>query len=137
MSAENKAVFQQFVDGMNNKDIDKIEQIMPPDFVDHDQPPGQKPGPQGRRETMQMFFDSFPDLKVSINQIVAEGDLVSAAMTTEGTQTGVFMGIPASDKKISITEMHMVRVADGKVVEHWGVTDAMGMMQQLGVMPED
>ena len=86
---------------------------------------------------MQMFFDSFPDLKVSINQIVAEGDLVSAAMTTEGTQTGVFMGIPASDKKISITEMHMVRVADGKVVEHWGVTDAMGMMQQLGVMPED
>ena len=62
MSAENKAVFQQFVDGMNNKDIDKIEQIMSPDVVNHDQPPGQKPGPQGMRETMQMFFDGFPDL---------------------------------------------------------------------------
>ena len=89
------------------------------------------------REMLEMFFAGFPDLKVTLNQVIAEGDLVAGAMTTEGTQTGVFMGIPASDKKISITEMHMVRVADGKVVEHWGVTDAMGMMQQLGVMPED
>ena len=137
MSEENKAVFQQFVDGLNNKDVDKIEQIMAPNFVNHDQPPGQKPGPDGMREMLEMFFAGFPDLKVTLNQVIAEGDLVAGAMTTEGTQTGVFMGIPASDKKISITEMHMVRVADGKVVEHWGVTDAMGMMQQLGVMPED
>ena len=57
-------------------------------------------------------------------------------MTTEGTQTGEFMGMPATGKKISITEMHMVRIANGKAVEHWSLANAMAMMQQLGVIPE-
>jgi predicted ester cyclase len=57
-------------------------------------------------------------------------------MTTEGTQTGEFMGIPASGKKISITEMNMVRIANGKAVERWGQANAMAMMRQLGVIPE-
>lgn len=57
-------------------------------------------------------------------------------ITTEGTHQDEFMGIPATGKKISITEMHMVRVANGKAVEHWGLANAMAMMQQLGVIPE-
>ena len=136
MSAESKAVFQKFVDGLNAKDADAIGQIMSANFIDHDLPPGQEPGIEGMVAMMRGFFAAFPDLKVTIDQLIAEGDLVAAAMTTEGTQTGDFMGIPASGKKISITEMHMVRVVDGKAVEHWGVSDAMGMMQQLGVMPQ-
>ena len=136
MSAESKAVFQKFVDGLNAKDADAIGQIMSANFIDHDLPPGQEPGIEGMVAMMRGFFAAFPDLKVTIDQLIAEGDLVAAAMTTEGTQTGDFMGIPASGKKISITEMHMFRVVDGKAVEHWGVSDAMGMMQQLGVMPQ-
>ena len=136
MSEENKAFFKRFVDGMNAKDVGAIEQLMSPNFVDHDLPPGQAPGIEGMREMMRGFFAGFPDLKVKINQLIAEGDLAVGAMTTEGTQTGEFMGIPASGKKISMTEMHMVRVVDGKAVEHWGVADAMGMMQQLGVTPQ-
>jgi steroid delta-isomerase-like uncharacterized protein len=136
MSAENKAVFQKFVDSMNAKDADAIGQLMSANFIDHDLPPGQEPGVEGMLAMMRGFFAGFPDLKITINQLIAEGDLVVAAMTTEGTQTGEFMGVPASGKKISITEMHMVRVVDGKAVEHWGVADAMGMMQQLGVTPQ-
>ena len=63
--------------------------------------------------------------------------LVIGRMITEGTQTGDFMGIPGSDKKISLPEMHMIRIANGKAVEYWGVVDSMLMMQQLGVIPED
>jgi len=85
---------------------------------------------------MNMFYSAFPDLKVTVNQLVAERDLVVGHMTTEGTQAGELMGIPASGKKISITEMHMVRIANGKAVEHWGLANAMAMMQQLGVIPE-
>ena len=85
---------------------------------------------------MNMFYSAFPDLKVTVNQLVAERDLMVGHMTTKGTQTGEFMGIPASGKKISIAEMNMVRIANGKAVERWGQANAMAMMQQLGVIPE-
>ena len=95
-----------------------------------------EPGIDGIKQMMNMFYSAFPDLKVTVNQLVAERDLVVGHMTTEGTQAGELMGIPASGKKISITEMHMVRIANGKAVEHWGLANAMAMMQQLGVIPE-
>ena len=85
---------------------------------------------------MNMFYSAFPDLKVTVNQLVAERDLMVGHMTTKGTQTGEFMGIPASGKKISIAEMNMVRIANGKAVERWGQANAMAMMRQLGVIPE-
>jgi len=122
---------------MNNKDAGFVDRIVDPNLVDHDPARGQAAGLQGLKDLMDMFFVAFPDLKVTLNRVVAEGDTVAGAVTTEGTQTGDFMGIPASDKKISITEMHMLRIASGKMVEHWGVADGMTMMQQLGVMPED
>lgn len=137
MSEENKALFREFVDGMNAKDTSVIDRLLDENFVDHDPGPGQAAGRQGMKDMMQMFYSGFPDLKATINHLLAEGNMVSGHMTIEGTQTGVFMGIPGSTKKISVSEMHLVRVAGGKVVEHWGVVDAMTMMQQLGVVPED
>ena len=137
MSEQNKKLFRDFVDGMNAQDLSTIEELLDENFVDHEPGPGQDPGRQGMKDMMQMFFSAFPDLKATINHLVAEDDLVTGHMTLEGTQTGEFMGIPGSDKKISITEMRMVRIVDGKATEHWGVVDSMTMMQQLGVMPED
>ena len=95
-----------------------------------------EPGIDGIKQMMNMFYSAFPNLKVTVNQLVAERDLVVGHMTTEGTPTGEFMGIPALGKKISITEMNMVRISNGKAVEHWGLANAMVMMQQLGVIPE-
>jgi steroid delta-isomerase-like uncharacterized protein len=137
MSAENRALFQEFVNGMNNKDVSFVDRLVNPDFVDHDPAPGQAPGLQGIKDLMQMFFTAFPDLHVTVNRLVADEDTVAGAVTTEGTQDGDFMGIPKSGMKISITELHMMRIANGKMVEHWGVGDGMTMMQQLGVMGED
>jgi steroid delta-isomerase-like uncharacterized protein len=137
MSAENRALFQEFVNGMNNKDVSFVDRLVDLDFVDHDPAPGQAPGLQGIKDLMQMFFTAFPDLHVNVNRLVADEDTVAGAVTTEGTQDGDFMGIPKSGMKISITELHMMRIANGKMVEHWGVGDGMTMMQQLGVMGED
>ena len=136
MSEENKALMQQFIDGMNAQDDSFVERFVAPNYVEHDPMPGQAPGAQGLQDMMQMFYAGFPDMKGTVNQIISEGDVVSVALTTTGTHNGDFMGIPATGKKISITEVHMVRIADGKMVEHWGLADGMTMMQQLGVMPE-
>ncbi len=137
MSEENKALYRQFIDAMNAKDVTVVDRLMDPNFVDHDLPPGQAPGAEGMKEMMSMFFAAFPDLRSTIDLLVAEGDVVTGHMTTEGTHNGDFMGIPATGKKVSFSEVHTVRIANGKAAEHWGIADAMTMMQQLGVIPTE
>ena len=105
-------------------------------MIEHNPVPGQAPGLDGMKEFMGMFFAAFPDLDSTIDLLIAEGDIVAGRMTTTGTHTGEFMGIPATGKRVTFTETHIVRIANGKAVEHWGNSDDMGMMQQLGVIPE-
>ena len=121
---------------LNAKDTATMESLIADDFVDNDAMPGMAPGRQGMIDMMGMFVGAFPDLNVVVDHWVAEGDLVAGVMTTKGTQTREFMGMPASGKKFSVREMHMVRVANGKMAEHWGLANEMSMMQQLEFMPE-
>ena len=104
-------------------------------MVDHNLMPGQAPGLEGMQQMMTMFLGAFPDLHSTIDVLMAEGDLVAGRMTTTGTHKGDFMGIPATGKQVKFTEVHIVRIANGKAVEHWGNSDDMAMMQQLGVVP--
>ena len=136
MSEQNKAVFEKLMSALNAKDMATMESLVADDFVDNDAMPGMAPGRQGMIDMMGMFVGAFPDLNVVVEHWVAEGDLVVGVMTTKGTQNGEFMGMPASGKKFSVREMHMVRVANGKMAEHWGLSNEMSMMQQLGLMPE-
>ena len=136
MSEQNKAVFEKLMSALNAKDMAAMESLIADDFVDNDAMPGMAPGRQGMIDMMGMFVGAFPDLNVVVEHWVAEGDLVVGVMTTKGTQTGEFMGMPASGKKFSVREMHMVRVANGKMAEHWGLSNEMSMLQQLGLMPE-
>tara|TARA_B110000014_G_C20000712_1_gene518570 strand:+ start:58 stop:468 length:411 start_codon:yes stop_codon:yes gene_type:complete len=136
LSEQNKAVFEKLMSALNAKDMATMESLIADDFVDNDAMPGMAPGRQGMIDMMGMFVGAFPDLNVVVEHWVAEGDLVVGVMTTKGTQNGEFMGMPASGKKFSVREMHMVRVANGKMAEHWGLSNEMSMMQQLGLMPE-
>ena len=136
MSEQNKAVFEKLMSALNAKDMATMESLIADDFVDNAAMPGMAPGRQGMIDMMGMFVGAFPDLNVVVEHWVAEGDLVVGVMTTKGTQNGEFMGMPASGKKFSVREMHMVRVANGKMAEHWGLSNEMSMMQQLGLMPE-
>ena len=98
MSEQNKAVFQKMMSALNSKDLTTLESVVADDFVDHDAMPGMAADREGMINMMYMFLGAFPDLNITVNQWVAEGNLVVGAMTTSGTQTGEFMGMPPSGK---------------------------------------
>jgi predicted ester cyclase len=137
MSTEdNKALVRKMIDEVFVKqNLDALGDYMAADMVDHNPPPMGKPGLEGLKEAIGMFISAFPDLHIQVDDIIAEGDLVVMRGTSTGTHQGDFMGIAATGNKISYGEIHIVRIAGGKMVEHWGVEDQMTMMQQLGVVP--
>ena len=95
MSEENKALYRRFIDEIiKNKRVEVIDELMDPNMVEHNPVPGQAPGLDGMKEFMGMFFAAFPDLDSTIDLLIAEGDIVAGRMTTTGTHTGEFMGIP-------------------------------------------
>ncbi len=134
MSEANKALVRRFVDQViNGHNLNVMDEFASSDIVDHAAEPGAAPGLKGMKQFLGPWFAAFPDVNSAINQIVAEGDMVVVYVTTTGTNTGEFMGIRPTGKSITMAEMHMVRIANGKFVEHWGVVDAAALMQQLGV----
>lgn len=136
MSSQNKSIVHNWVEEVINKQqFDQIETYFAPDYVNHMIPPGQPQGPAGERQLTLMFLSAFPDGRMSIEDDLAEGDLVAGRGTFSGTHQGDFMGIPATGKAINIPIINVLRLADGKIVENWSALDMMGMMQQLGVIP--
>ena len=136
-AAQNKAVAQRFYDEVaNGRNYDAIDEICRADFVDHEEFPGLPPGREGVRLFMQGFHASFPDAEWIAEDMLAEGDVVACRVRMTGTHQGPFMDIPATGRPIDVTTIDIIRFEDGQAVEHWGVTDAMAMMQQLGMMPE-
>jgi len=138
MSTEqNKALVRQLVEEAINKgNISAIDELLIPDFVEHEElPPGIPPGREAPKVLFTMLRSAFPDLKATIEHLIAEGDEVVLHMTWTGTHEGEFMGIPPTGKRISINVIDILGIAEGKCVEHWGVMDSMAMMQQLGVVP--
>jgi steroid delta-isomerase-like uncharacterized protein len=139
MSTEqNKALVGRLVEEIfNQRDMSVIDKIFSPDFVENEKlPPGIPPGREAPRAMFSMLHNAFPDFKATIEQLIAEGDKVVLLMTWTGTQGGEFLGIPPTGKRISINVIDIIRVADGKIVEHWGVMDSAKMMQQLGATHE-
>ena len=82
-----------------------------------------------------MFLSAFPDTQMTVEDELADGDKVATRWTATGTHTGELMGIPPTGKQVTVTGMDINRLVGGKIVEHWGEFDQMGMMQQLGVVP--
>jgi len=136
MSEENKALVRRELEEVWNKhNLDAIDEIYAPDFVDHSAPPGMPNDRAGAKARVGAFLGAFPDFKTTIDILVAEGDLVVNRSTSTGTHTGELGGIPATGKRITVTSIAIVRVAGGKIAEVWFESDQMGLMQQLGVVP--
>jgi steroid delta-isomerase-like uncharacterized protein len=113
------------------------ELISDDDFVEHEQTPGLEPTKAGVLHFFAMLRVGFPDLRMEPEQILVDGDRAATYFRATGTQTGEFMGMPPTGKSIDVHGVDIVRFGDdGKAREHWGVFDAMGMMQQLGAVPE-
>ena len=130
-------VIQRFYDETLSKgNLDAIDELVTDDVVDHEEGlPGQPEGKDGVRFFVNTMREAFSDLKATIGPSLESGDMASAEVTITGKHTGEFMGVPATDKSFEIQAIDIVRFEDDKCAEHWGVTDNMSLMQQLGAVP--
>ena len=136
MSEENKTKVRRIIEEVFNKgNLAVVDELVATDMLDHNPFPGQAPGAAGLKQIVTMFRAAFPDVQISIGNMIAEGDKVSAYVTVQGTHRGEFMGIAPTGNQVSLTAITIDRFAGGKAVEHWEQFDALGMMQQLGVIP--
>jgi predicted ester cyclase len=119
----------------NVGDLDRFDEFVDPNFVDHNALPGQKPGLEGLKDAYRMFSSAFSDLWYTFEALVAEDDLVTGRGIIEGRHTGPFMGVPPTNRVIHWTGTRMFRVRDGKVTEGWIDLDMFGMMMQIGAIP--
>jgi steroid delta-isomerase-like uncharacterized protein len=137
MSAEdNKRLLHRSVDEFwNTGNVGAIDQLYATNYVGHD-PSGANEGDlEHFKQYAQAVFAAFPDLRLTLDDVIAEGDKVVKRWTARCTHTGEFMGVPATGNKLEITGTTTYRVGGGKFVESWWNTDTLGMMQQMGVIP--
>jgi steroid delta-isomerase-like uncharacterized protein len=134
---ENKALVRRFVDEVQSRgNIDALDEICSPEFVNHSAPPGVPSNCEGVKQLTAMFRQAFPDSYFTVEDMMAEGDKVATRKTFHGSHQGEFMGIPPTGRRVSMRLIDIVRIAGGRVVEHWSMGDNLGMMQQLGVIPQ-
>lgn len=118
-------------------DVDGFGDLLADDFVEHEETPGLEPTKDGVKTFFRMYLAAFPDLRMEPQDVIASGDKAVARVRATGTHDGELMGMPATGRAVDVQLIDIMRFReDGKVVEHWGVFDALTMMQQLGAVPD-
>ncbi len=126
-----KIILRLFGEGMLEQNFEIFNELIADTFMNHGVPnPGK--GPQGYKMFVKQFLKAFPDMKINIQQIIAEGDTVSTRGFIYGTHNGEFMGIPPTSKKIRINYFDFWKIRDGKCIENWVQMDMAGIIQELG-----
>ena len=135
-SAQNVELTLRFVQKiLNAGDFSGADEFLSPDFVEHSAPPGFPGNREGVERVFRMLHTAFPDFQYTVENTVAEGDLVALRITASGTMQGDLMGNPATGKHATWPEFHLARVQNGKIVEHWDVIDRLARLEQLGLFP--
>ena len=134
---QNKLIARRIVDeGWTKHNPSILDGLFSNDAVLHDpHNPTVAKGPQGAKSTLATYLRAFPDMKISIEREIADGDYVVQHLLATGTNTGEFNGMPATDKHMKVTGVMTSKVKDGKVIEAWSLFDDLGLLQQLGVVP--
>jgi len=134
---DNKHFMNSFIEEViNQKDLDAIDQIVSEDFVERIPFPGQVPGREGLKFAIESMHTGFPDMKWTLLEQIAEGEKVVSRFTWKGTHKGEFMGIPATNKKVEVWGVVIDVVRNRLFSESRIIMDNVGLLQQLGVMPE-
>ena len=134
--ADYKALAQRwFTEVMNEGKLEVIDEICSQDFVDHDPLPGTSPDFAGLKDFVTQVRSAFPDLETTAEDILVEGDRLAVRSTIRGTHKGDFMGIPASGKKVEVSNYDFVRFENDQAAEHWGTIDSAALMEQIGATP--
>lgn len=118
----------------NRGNYDVADQFVAEDFINHESP--DSPGPEGFKATARWLRSVFPDYHAELHESVIDGDLLAARLIVTGTHSGDFMGARATGRSFSVQHMHMYRLKDGKLAEHWACRDDLGQLRQLGLLPE-
>jgi steroid delta-isomerase-like uncharacterized protein len=127
---------RKFYDEVFNRgNYDKINEYVDANMVEHEQlPPGTPPGREGFRQWLTNMRRSFPDMHIELQGSTVDGDRVWTYLRMTGTNKGEMMGMPATGKSVRVDGFDILRYSNGKIVEHWGVFDNLGLMTQLGVI---
>lgn len=137
MSVEhNKEVTRRFsaeVWGEGNAAL--ADELIASDLVEHTPFPAPAPGLEGHKQVLAMFRSAFPDLKVTVDDVIGEDDWTCLMWHGDGTHTGAMMGIPATGKTVHVTGIDVLKLENGKIKERWAEIGAFSLMQQLGVIP--
>lgn len=140
MSEQNKTNFKRlYEDVFNQGNLAAADELIAPNVIEHQLQPGVDPnasGPELVKQIAKFYRSAFPDLHIKVDDLLAEGDRVAVRVTITGTHQGELMGIPPTGKRVGFGSIDIVRFEEGKFVEHWGETDTMTMMQQLGVVSQ-
>jgi len=137
MSTETNKILARriFVEVLNGRNLDLLDELAAPDYIEHTPLPGQGTGIDGIRDRYTMLFDAF-DFQFTVDDVIAEDDKVVLRWTQTGTHIGPLFGIPATGRSSRTTGIEIWRVDDGKLAEHWDVVDVFGQFMQLGLLPQ-
>ncbi len=138
MSEENKAIVRRIYDEfINQGNTDTFDELVSPDFVEHEEMPDIPPTAEGVKLFFAMFRSAFPDLTATLDDLIAEGDKVVALAHWNATHQGEFMGVPASGSSVTFGVIDVFRISNGLIVDHWGQSDILSLMQQIGAIPSE
>ena len=136
MSTEaNKAIFRRVIEEIwNQGNVELFDQLFAPNFVNHSPVAGVTTDLAGLKHAEKILRAAFSDLHATIEHIVGEGDSVAAYMIMHGLHRGEFMGVPPTGRRVAAAMHSILRIVDGRVVERWGISDDLGMLEQLGAL---
>ena len=136
MPEENGAVFLRFIEEViNGGHLDLVNELVQTDYVEHDPVFGMPPDREGLKRTVAALHAAFPDLRSAVEDLIEAEDKVIYRGKLRGTNEGELLGMEPTGACFEVTEIHINRFVDGKIVEHWGLVDEMGVMEQLGGGP--
>lgn len=131
-----KEVARRFLeDVLTRGDVAAVDELLTPDFVDHQPFPGVPPTRDGLKQAIPLFRAAFPDGAFVVEDLFAEGDRVALRTTFRGTHRGEYAGVPATGKRVEFAAIDLLRVEGGRMAEHWGLADDLGLLTQLGGIP--
>ena len=134
---DHAATLTRMYERINAHDVAGFLEYLADDMIEHEEAPGLAPGKEGVGQFFTMYMNAFPDLHFEAEDIIVSGDKAVARITCTGTNSGEFMGMPATGRSVTVKGIDILRFGDdGLAHEHWGVFDILGMMQQLGAIPD-
>ncbi|GAA1658858.1 ester cyclase [Nonomuraea maheshkhaliensis] len=138
-SDSNKARFLRFHEAVNGGDAEliakAIDELVRPDVLFHAPVPMGTTGPRAMKQVWEVLLRAFPDIRVTVEDVIAEGDKVVSRNTVTGTHQGEFRGLAPTDRSVTYGEIFIARFEDGRIAELWGVVDVFSQLKQLGAIP--